>query len=191
MSRRRGFPDAFHVGAIAATGLLLGPRAALADPQASVGVTAGAAIEDVVAPRSPFGAFHLGLRGDVLFLRSEPRQMGLGPYVDVATEGFSNLDAGGGASWLIPALEDLPLVLSAGAFARNGQQRSWAPGLEGTVFLGSRSYNFHSDYGMAFGFFGQTRWVPSTPAVLDVVMGVQLDLELLALPVLFVFEGLR
>jgi hypothetical protein len=101
------------------------------------------------------------------------------------------VDAGGGASWLIPAIEDLPFVLSAGAFARNGQQRSWAPGMEGTIFAGSRSYNFHSAYGMAFGLFGQTRWVPSTPSVLDVVVGVQLDLELLVLPVLFVVEGLR
>jgi hypothetical protein len=63
--------------------------------------------------------------------------------------------------------------------------------VEGTLFAGSRSYNFHSWYGMALGFFAQTRWIPASPATLDVVLGVQIDAEILALPVLFVVNGLR
>jgi hypothetical protein len=163
----------------------------MADPQASVGLTAGASLDDVVGPRPIGGAFHLGGRADVLFLRSSPHQQALGPYADVATSGFQNADAGGGVSWLIPWIEDLPFVVSAGAFARNGQGRAWSPGAEGTLFAGSRSYNFHSWYGMAIGFFAQTRWVPAAPATMDVVLGLQLDAELLVLPWVFVLEAVR
>jgi hypothetical protein len=166
-------------------------RGARADPQTSFGVTFGAALNDAVGPRSLAPAVHLGARGDVLLLRSNPRQMGVGPYVDVATGGFESIDAGAGVSWLLPLLEDVPLVLSGGGFARNGQERTWAPGLEGTLFAGSRSFNYHSVYGMALGFFAQSRWIPASPATLDVVLGVQLDLEVLALPVLFVINGFR
>jgi hypothetical protein len=164
---------------------------ASAEPQASVGLTVGAALNDVVGPRSLVPAVHLGARGDVLFFRSNPRQMGFGPYVDVATGGFESVDTGAGVSWLLPLVEDFPLVVSGGAFARNGQDRVWAPGLEGTLFAGSRSYNFHSWYGMALGFFAQSRWVPASPATLDLVLGVQLDAEVLAMPVLFVMNAFR
>lgn len=117
--------------------------------------------------------------------------MAIGPYIDAATAGFHDADLGGGAEWLIPVRDDLPLVLSSGAFARNGDGRSWTPGLESTVFFGSRSYNFHSWYGLAAGLFVQSRWLPSSPATLDLVFGLQIDGELLALPAVFLFEALR
>jgi hypothetical protein len=167
-------------------------RRAHADPQASAGLTLGAAFPGVVGP-SESATVHLGGRADVLFLRSRERDMALGPYVDVATAGFRNVDAGGGAEWLLPLTEDVPVVLSAGGFVRNGSGRgwgSWAPGLEGTLFCGSRSLNFHSWYGLAIGGFVQTRWVPESPATLDVVAGVQLDAALLVMPFLFVYTAL-
>jgi hypothetical protein len=179
----------FHVLVISVVALL--SVDAQADPQASLGLTLGAALENAIGPGSVTPAVHLGGRADVLFFRGGPGDMGLGPYVDAGTDGFDSFDAGGGASWLLPVLEDLPFVVSAGAFARNGQGRSWAPGLEGTVFAGSRSYNFHSWYGMALGFFAQTRWIPALPSTLDVLFGVQVDAEILALPVLFIVNGLR
>ncbi|HEY8042262.1 MAG TPA: hypothetical protein VIF15_20810 [Polyangiaceae bacterium] len=182
----------FHVGAPLA--LLVATWSAgseaRADPQASLGVTVGGAVEDVSGPRSPEGAFHLGGRGDVLFLRNRAHDMAVGPYVDVASAGFHDLDAGGGAEWLLPVTDDMPLVLSAGGFARNGEGRTWSPGMEGTVFFGSRSYNFHSWYGLAAGLFAQSRWLPASPATLDLVFGVQIDGQLLALPFLFVFEAI-
>jgi hypothetical protein len=184
----------FHVITVAGlAGVVASTTAtgAAAEPQASVGLTVGAALEDVVGPRSVLPALHLGGRGELLLFRSNPRQMGFGPYLDVATAGFENVDAGGGVSWLVPLVEDVPVVLSGGAFARNGQERSWAPGVEGTLFAGSHSYNFHSWYAMAVGFFAQSRWVPASPATFDVVLGVQLDAELLVLPALFVMNALR
>src|SRR6185437_3814369 len=157
-------------------------RPAMADPQVSAGLTVGGAVENVVGPAPPGGAFHLGGRGSILFLRNRGSDMAIGPYVDVATASFHDLDVGAGAEWLLPVRDDLPIVLSAGGFLRDGDARSWNPGLEGTVFFGSRSYNFHSWYGMAVGIFAQTRWVPASPATLDMVFGIQIDGELMALP---------
>jgi hypothetical protein len=162
---------------------------ALADPQMSVGLTVGVDAKNAVGPDPLHGDFHLGGRGSILFLRNRGADMAIGPYVDVATASFDELDVGGGAEWLIPVRDDLPLVLSAGAFARNGDHRSWAPGMEDRVFFGSRSYNFHSVYGLAAGLFVQTRWVPESPSTLDIVIGLQLDGELLALPWVFLFEA--
>jgi hypothetical protein len=170
--------------ALTATG-----RIARADPQASAGVTLGAAFPGVVGP-SERATVHLGGRADVLFLRSRERDMALGPYLDVATAGFRNVDAGGGAEWLLPVTEDVPVVLSTGGFVRSGAGRNWAPGLAGSLFCGSRSYNFHSWYGLAVGVFVQTRWLPESPATLDVVGGVQLDVALLVMPVLFAYTAL-
>jgi hypothetical protein len=133
----------------------------------------------------------MGGRADLLLLRNRGTDMGLGPYVDVATASLHDLDAGAGASWLLPIRDDLPVVLSGGAFLRNGEGRTWAPGVEGTVFFGARSFNFHSWYGMANGLFVQTRWVPAYPGTVDVVFGIQLDAELLAMPSMLIISALR
>jgi hypothetical protein len=167
------------------------PARAKADPQASLGLTVGAEAEDAVGPAPLRGAFHLGGRASVLFLRNRGADMAIGPYLDVATAGFHDVDLGGGAEWLLPVRDDLPLVLSTGAFWRNGDGRSWTPGMESTLFFGSRSYNFHSWYGLAAGIFAQSRWLPSSPSTLDLVFGLQIDGELLALPAVFLFEALR
>ena len=171
--------------------MVLGCSTARADPQASLGVTVGGVIEDAVGPTAPRGAFHLGARASVLFLRDRGRDMALGPYLDVATAGFGSADLGGGVEWLLPVRDDLPIVVSAGTFAREGGGRSWAPGAEGTVFFGSRSYNFHSWYGLAAGVFAQSRWIPSSPASVDVVLGVQIDAAIIALPFMFLYEAVR
>jgi hypothetical protein len=172
-------------------GATLASAIAHADPQASLGLTMGGIVEDATGPAAARVAFHFGGRASVLFLRNRGDEMAIGPYVDAGAADFRNLDLGGGAEWLLPVRDDLPLVFSAGAFWRDGQGRSWAPGVENTVFFGSRSYNFHSWYGLAAGVFVQSRWMPSTPAALDLVLGVQIDGELLALPILFVYEALR
>jgi hypothetical protein len=162
---------------------------AIAEPQASAGVTVGVAFPGVVGPHRPVG-LHLGGRADVLLLRAKERDMGIGPYVEIATSEFHDVDFGGGAEWLVPLTEDVPVVLSAGGFARNGGGRSWTPGAEGTLFVGSRSYNFHSWYGLALGFFAQGRWVPESPAAFDIVAGVQIDAAVLAMPFLFLYTAI-
>jgi hypothetical protein len=167
----------------------VGARAASAAPQASGGVTVGGAADDVGSASTRSFDLHLGGRFDVLFGRSSNRDMALGPYLDVATAAFRTSDFGGGLEWLVPAVPELPLTLSAGGFARNGGGRSWAPGVEGTAMLGARSYNYHSWYGLAAGLFVQTRWVPEPPASVDLIAGVQIDLELLVLPFLLLWNA--
>jgi hypothetical protein len=188
---RSGRPGPGFVGRVGVLGVALVCSTARADPQASLGLTVGGAIDDAVGPTGPHGAFHLGARASVLFLRDRGSDMALGPYVDAATAGFRSADLGGGVEWLLPVRDDLPIVVSAGAFARQGGERSWTPGAEGTVFFGSRSYNFHSWYGLAAGVFAQSRWIPSNPATVDVVLGVQIDAELIALPFIFLYEAVR
>ncbi len=165
-------------------------REARAEPQASFGLTGGAAFQDISGPAPVGVSLHLGGRADVLFLRRHNGQMALGPYVDGATAGFHDADVGGGLEWLLPLTSDAPLVLGAGGLARDGDGRSWAPGFEGTAFVGSRSFNFHSWYGLAAGAFVQTRWVPAPPSTVDLVVGVQIDLELLVLPALWFWDAL-
>jgi hypothetical protein len=175
-------------GAVTALAIVVGSTPAAADPQASIGTTIGGVVEDVNTG-STHGQAHWGGRADVLFLRSRGTDMAIGPYVDVATSSFHDIDVGGGIGWLLPVRDDLPFVLSAGAIVRNGEGWSWAPGLEGTLFWGPRSYNYHSWYGMASGLFAQTRYIPGSPGQMDLVFGVQIDGEILIMPSLL-FLGL-
>jgi hypothetical protein len=168
----------------------LGALDARAAPQASLGMTFGGVVEDVTTP-PVHGQAHWGGRGDVLFLRSRGSDMALGPYVDVATSSFHDADVGGGLEWLLPVRDDLPFVLSGGFFARTGEGRAWAPGVEGTVFWGSRSYNFHSWYGLAAGLFAQTRYLPGSPEQMDMVFGIQIDGEILLMPSMLILQLFR
>jgi hypothetical protein len=163
---------------------------ARAAPQASAGLTFGGVVEDFTSG-TPHGQAHLGGRDDVLFLRSRGSDMALGPYLDWATSSFHDIDLGGGFSWLIPVRDDLPFVLSAGGFLRDGEGHSWAPGVEATIFWGSRSYNFHSWYGMAAGLFAQTRYVPGPAEQADLVLGIQVDAEMLLMPSMLILQLLR
>src|ERR1700722_10459337 len=100
-------------------------RSAPAGPRARGGLRGGAAFQDVAGPGNVGVSLQLGGRADVLFLRSHNGQMALGPYVDGATAGFHDLDLGGGLEWLLPLTSDVPLVLSAGGLARDGDGRTW------------------------------------------------------------------
>jgi hypothetical protein len=107
--------------------------------------------------------------------------MAVGPYVEAATLSFHNFDVAAGGEWLLPLRDDLPLVVSGGALLRDADGKA-SVGIEGTVFFGSRSYNFHSWYGLAAGLFAQTRILPGSQSTLDFVFGVQIDAELLMMP---------
>jgi hypothetical protein len=162
-------------------GVALLPGVAFGAPQASVGLTAGGAIETSASSAAHADGL-LGVRADVLFGRARGTDMALGPYVELATLGFGNVDGGAGLAWLLPVRDDLPLVLSAGPFLRDEYGHSWSAGMETTLFFGSRSYNFHSWYGLAAGVFAQTLWVPTASGEADFVLGTRIDGELLVLP---------
>jgi hypothetical protein len=139
----------------------------------------------------PHAFFHLGARADVLFLRTRNRDMGIGPYVDFATAAFETLELGSGIEWLIPVSEAWPVVVSAGVFERRAPGFGWEPGAATTLFVGSRSYNFTSWYGLAAGFFVQGRYGFGDARQADVLAGVQVDLSFLAYPFLLAYEALR
>lgn len=177
--------------ALAASSFLavsFGAGAASADPQASAGLTIGGAVTHVRDGAS--GAFTLGGRADVLFLRERGRDMAVGPYVEALTIGFETLEAGGGAEWLLPVRDELSFVVSAGLFERRAPNVGWQPGAAAGLFFGSRSYNFHSWYGLAAGVFVQGRYGLGDSRQADIVIGLQLDLALVVAPFLFVYEAI-
>lgn len=162
---------------------------AFATPQVSAGLTTGAALTDMRASNGPRLAYHLGGRLDVLLLRDRANTMALGPYVDVATAAFDTFESGGGLEWLVPA-GDTALILSAGAFARTSRF-GWEPGAAGTIFWGSRSFNYHSTYSLGLGLFLQGRYgLSGNGKQADAILGVQIDLQYLALPFLFAYEAI-
>ncbi len=160
---------------------------AVAAPQLGAELTTGAALTDLRASNAPRLAYHLGGRFDLLLLRDRAGTMALGPYVDVATAGFDTFETGGGLEWLVPA-GDTAFVFSAGGLARTSRF-GWEPGVAGTIFWGSRSFNYHSAYALGVGLFAQGRYGFGDGKQTDAILGVQVDLEYLALPALFLYEA--
>ena len=175
--------------AFAAAFLAAGTSAshAAADVQLGSALTTGAALTDMRASNGPRVAYHLGGRFEALLLRDRAGQMALGPYVDVATEAFDTFQAGGGLSWLLPVGEPV-CVLSAGGFARTSRF-GWEPGVQGTLFFGARSFNYHSAYSPSVGLFLQGRYGFGDGKQADAILGVHVDLEYIALPFLFLYQA--
>jgi hypothetical protein len=179
---------------LAAWGALVGgDRAASAEPQASVGLTVGAAGEgydhQFWKQRT---AFHLGLHGDVIFGRSTTSDFGIGPYAEVMTHAFDEVQFGGGVSGLLPVIDAFPIVLSAGAYGRRGSDKfGLEPGVAGELFWGSRSYNFHSKYMISGGLLTQLRYGLGPSHETSIVVSAQVDVLLLAMPVLFLITAAR
>jgi hypothetical protein len=168
-------------------------RPAGAEPQVSVGVTVGAAGEGLdhgVWTRRT--AFHLGLHGDVIFGRRSTSSFGLGPYAEVLTHAFDEVELGGGVSGLLPVLDTFPVIVSAGAYARKGGEGfGLEPGVAGEICWGPRSYNFHSRYVLSGGLIGQVRYGLGPSRETSIVVAAQVDVMLLAMPVLFLISAAR
>jgi hypothetical protein len=181
----------FLASVLAFFAIVLGTAAASASPQGSVGLTLGAAGFGEQRAIWDKTLFQLGLHGDVLFGREGNRDFGLGPFVEVQTLGFDDIELGGGASALLPVLENFPLVLSAGAYGRGTGTYGFEPGLTGELFWGSRSYNYHASYVMSAGLLAQFRYGLGDARETAIVVGAQLDLEVLSLPFVFLYQALR
>ena len=164
---------------------------AKADPQGNVSLTIGAA--GVGEDRAPDHAeFHLGARGDIMFGRDDAWDFGLGPYVDIGTFAFDEFRFGGGASFHLPVHESFPLVLSAGPFARIGDDDfGLEPGLGAALFWGSRSYNFHGGYIMAAGLSVGYQHVLGDSNESAIFVAAQIDLVVLGLPIIALVNLMR
>lgn len=168
------------------------PSDAHADPQTSFGLTLGGAVTNLRDGSGPRPAFHMGVRGDVLFLRNRENQMAIGPYVEALTERFNSVDVGGGVEWLLPAIPSFPFVLSAGPFVRDAEgYGGFQPGVAAALFWGPRSYNFDSVYGLANGIYVQSLTGFGDAKQQDILLGVQIDLAVFALPWIYLVNAFR
>ena len=179
--------------AIACAGVAFGLVAAPAHakPQVSTAAVAGLSAvgdrDDLWGPRH----FTLGARGDVLFGRDRDLAFGGGPYVEVLTaSAFHDLQVGGGAELLVPVHAYLPIVLGAGPYAAHSGG-AWSPGVAGSLFWGSRGFNYHSYYGLSGGLLLQARVGLGDTRDVTWIAAAQVDLTLLALPWLIAFEGVH
>ncbi|MEO7328084.1 MAG: hypothetical protein ABI193_05875 [Minicystis sp.] len=172
--------------------LCLGAGEARAEPQGTAGITlglAGAGLDHQVWDKT---LFHLGVRGDILFGREKGTDFGIGPYAEILTHGFDQIQLGAGVSGLLPVIDPFPIVLSVGVYGRRGDDPfGFEPGVTGQLFWGSRSYNFHGSYVMAVGFLGEARIGLGPSKETSFVLSAQLDVVALSLPVVFLASVIR
>lgn len=158
------------------------PRVSSAYVQWSAAVTLGGGAR--LAPEvAREGLFLMGLRADVLFGQRSIRAARVGPFVAVSLLDFEALVAHAGVSVLAPVSTTTPLVFSFGA-SWDVLEPSGARvplGVVGRAWWGSRSTNLHASYGMAVGFWLETRWRPDG-GVVDLLAGLDGDLAFLSLP---------
>jgi len=173
-------------------GILCASVGANADPQGNAGLTLGVAGVGESGAIGDHAEFHLGARGDILFARDQPSDFGLGPYAEIGTLGFDELHVGGGLSALLPVHPTFPIVLSGGAYGRYGDDGfGFEPGIAGSLFWGTRSYNFHTDYVMAAGLLVSYRASMGDSGQSALVVGAQLDAVVLSLPFVMLFDLIR
>jgi len=164
----------------------------LAEPQANAALTLGGAAVGAEADVSDHAEFHLGLRGDTIFGRRDAFDFGIGPYVELGTLAFDELQFGGGASLHVPVHETLPLVASVGAYGRVGDDDFGVdPGFSGALFWGSRSYNFHANYVMAVGLSVGYRHTFGQANESALLVAAHLDLAAMGLPLVALINLLR
>jgi len=168
-----------------------GSAVAMAEPQGTVGLTVGVAGRGVEHRFWEGTAFHLGMRGDVLFGRTNSTSFGAGPYFEAFTHSFDEFQFGGGVSTLFPLTQALPMVLSVGGYGRYAPVMGLEPGVSAALFFGSRSYNFHASYVMAAGLLMQFRYGLGASGETSIVIGAQLDLVALTLPFQLLYNALK
>lgn len=168
------------------------PRHAGAEPQLTTGLTLGVAGHGNRASLWSSTRLEAGLRGELLFGRDKDTAFGVGPYVEaLTTASFSDGQVGGGAAVLVPVHPYLPIVLSAGAYAGHRSPFGWEPGLAGELFWGTHGYNYHSLYALSAGIFAGGRYALGDSKEVILLGGGRLDLELIAIPFIFLWSAIR
>ncbi len=171
----------FIAGLAAALGTLFLCGSAQADPQWNAGLITGVCGQGADGHYWQHTCWFNGLTADVLFGRSRDSDFGLGPYAELTTAGFDDIRPGGGLSALVPWHPIFPMVLSVGGYGRHSDV-GWEPGVATYLFLGSRSYNFHSSYGITAGLsLGYQHGLGDTREN-AIVIALRLDGLLVALP---------
>jgi hypothetical protein len=131
--------------------------------------------------------FYGALNGDVLFGRNSSSDLGLGPFVDLSTVGFSDLRLSAGPTLLVP-LSSLVTQLSLGAYAIPTSPSS--TGLHTQLFLGGRSYNYHANYSPSLGVVLGLDY-GLTSSQITMTGAVAIDLEYIAIPFMILYGTIR
>lgn len=161
---------------------------ARADPQWNLALTFGGGAR-WQRGNTPDGLFAMGARGDVLFGPRTPYAARVGPFVSVRTDDVDDLVLAAGLSAQLPLSVDFPLIVSVGGVA-GALPEPVRAGVLGRVAWGPRSYNDHGAYVMAGSVWVEARYFPGDGGG-DVIAGVDLDLRLLTIPVVILYEYLR
>ena len=159
-----------------------------ADPQWNLALSAGGGAR-ALHTQTPDGVFTLGLRGDVMFGPRTPYAARVGPWFALRSDDFDDFAAAAGLALQLPVSAAFPLMLSLGGAAVLAPDGPRTAAL-GRIAWGTRSYNDHSAYVMAGGLFVEARYFPGDGAA-DVIVGVDIDLRLITLPVVILHQYLR
>lgn len=157
-------------------------------PQANAGIAIGAARVAVDNDESRT-LLDLGVRADVLFGRNGPHAWGAGPAIGVGTYRFKDLELQAGAALLVPVHEYLPIVVTAGPYARRAG--AWDPGAFASIFWGSRSFNYDGSYGMVAGIVLEGRAGFGDLRERTILVALHLDLQVILLPALMLINAAR
>ncbi len=172
--------------------LALLPAAARAYPQWTVNASAGVG-RALGPPEVRAWRLTLGLRSDVTFGARTPYAPRVGPWLALRTDDFARASLAAGALVQLPVSPTFPVIASLGAVAETAGD---APrgGALARLWWGTRSLNYHRSYGMSFGVWCEARFFPAvgvSPAVGDVVLGVDFDMAFASLPVVLLYEWIR
>ena len=129
------------------------------------------------------------LRADWLWGRPSDRSVRVGPAIEARTSKFSTLEGAAGGTLLVPMHPGWPLQLSTlfGYAGRFGNYGASSAVFVGTAAFGYRSYNYHGRYGVGINFFVTTRVDLHAERGLEVVGGIEFDLQLgLLIPALMI-----
>jgi hypothetical protein len=167
-------------------------RSAQASPQLSSTLVIGAAGNGDRSHLWSSTDLAAGLRGELLFGRGRDADFGIGPYVEtLTTTGFSDVQLGAGATFLVPVHPYLPLTLSLGGYAGHREGIGWQPGLAGELFWGSHGYNYESFYALSAGIFTGVRYGVGDAHDVSLLVGARLDLEIVTLPFILAYNAIR
>ena len=190
-TRRRGQFARLGV-ALSVAALFFVARRAAAEPQVTTALALGLAGHGDRAALWSATELTTGLRGQLLLGRDKDVAFGVGPYVEALTTAtFSDAQLGGGAAMLVPIHSYLPIVISVGGYAGYRAPRGWEPGLAAELFWGSHGYKYHSVYALSAGIFAGGRYALGDSKEVLLLAGGRLDLELIAIPFIFIWSAIR
>ena len=139
----------------------------------------------------PETLFFAGIHADAIFGRSSPRSFGYGPAIGASSSGFRDLTGTLGGSLLLPVHDYLPFVLSVGPTLRTHESLGTHPGVYGSLFWGSRSFNYTGTWGLTGGIVLEARKTLGGPNDHAVIVAAHPDLQVLTLPVAMIINAFR